>query len=66
MVGDGSYLMMNSEIATSVMLGRKLLIVVLDNRGFGCIQRLQLASGGARFNNLLDDCIGAHRAGRRR
>ena len=40
-VGDGSYLMMNSEIATSVMLGMKLIIVVLDNRGFGCINRLQ-------------------------
>ncbi len=56
MVGDGSYLMLNSEIATSVMLGLKLIIVVLDNRGFGCIQRLQLASGSARFNNMLDDC----------
>jgi 3D-(3,5/4)-trihydroxycyclohexane-1,2-dione acylhydrolase (decyclizing) len=57
MVGDGSYLMMNSEIATSVMLGRKLIIVVLDNRGYGCIQRLQTASGGAHFNNMLDDCV---------
>ena len=46
MVGDGSYLMMNSEIATSVMLGQKLTIVVLDNRGFGCIDRLQRATGG--------------------
>src|SRR6185312_13793406 len=36
MVGDGSYLMLNSEIATSVMLGLKLVIVVLDNGGFGC------------------------------
>jgi 3D-(3,5/4)-trihydroxycyclohexane-1,2-dione acylhydrolase (decyclizing) len=53
MVGDGSYLMMNSEIATSVMLGRKLVIVVLDNRGFGCINRLQRACGGESFNNLL-------------
>jgi 3D-(3,5/4)-trihydroxycyclohexane-1,2-dione acylhydrolase (decyclizing) len=53
MVGDGSYLMMNSEIATSVMLGRKLTIVVLDNRGFGCINRLQRATGGESFNNLL-------------
>jgi 3D-(3,5/4)-trihydroxycyclohexane-1,2-dione acylhydrolase (decyclizing) len=41
LVGDGSYLMMNSEIATSVALGRKLNIVVLDNGGFGCIDRLQ-------------------------
>ena len=55
MVGDGSYLMMNSEIATSVMLGLKLTIVVLDNRGFGCINRLQRATGGESFNNLLRD-----------
>lgn len=53
LVGDGSYLMMNSEIATSVMLGHKLTIVVLDNRGFGCIERLQRACGGESFNNLL-------------
>ena len=52
-VGDGSYLMMNSEIATSVMLGVKLIIVVNDNRGFGCINRLQHATGGEPFNNLL-------------
>ena len=57
MVGDGSYMMLNSEIATSVMLGKKLIIVVLDNRGYGCIQRLQLASGSPRFNNMLDDCV---------
>lgn len=53
MVGDGSYLMMNSEIATSVQMGLKLIIVVLDNRGFGCIDRLQRATGGESFNNLL-------------
>jgi 3D-(3,5/4)-trihydroxycyclohexane-1,2-dione acylhydrolase (decyclizing) len=55
MVGDGSYLMMNSEIATSVMLGLKLTIVLLDNRGFACINRLQRATGGESFNNLLRD-----------
>lgn len=55
MVGDGSYLMMNSEIATSVMLGLRLTIVILDNRGFGCINRLQRATGGESFNNLLKD-----------
>jgi len=54
MVGDGSYLMLNSEIATSVMLGRKLIVVVLDNGGFGCINRLQQACGGAPFNNLFE------------
>jgi 3D-(3,5/4)-trihydroxycyclohexane-1,2-dione acylhydrolase (decyclizing) len=57
MIGDGSYLMMNSEIATSVMLGRKLMLVILDNRGFGCINRLQHATGGAGFNNLLKDAV---------
>jgi 3D-(3,5/4)-trihydroxycyclohexane-1,2-dione acylhydrolase (decyclizing) len=57
MVGDGSYLMMNSEIATSVMLGRKLIVVVLDNHGYGCINRLQQACGGAPFNNLFDNCM---------
>jgi len=30
--------------------------VVLDNRGYGCINRLQNATGGASFNNLLEDC----------
>ena len=55
LVGDGSYLMMNSEIATSVAMGAKLTIVVLDNRGFGCINRLQRGTGGAPFNNLLED-----------
>ncbi|MGL6159515.1 3D-(3,5/4)-trihydroxycyclohexane-1,2-dione acylhydrolase (decyclizing) [Microbulbifer sp.] len=56
MVGDGSYLMLNSEIATSVMLGHKIIVVVLDNRGFGCIHRLQQFCGGPGFNNLLEDC----------
>ena len=55
MLGDGSYLMMNSEIATSVLLGLKLTIVVLDNRGFGCIDRLQRSVGVNGFNNLLAD-----------
>ena len=55
MVGDGSYLMMNSEIATSVALGHKLIVTVLDNGGFGCIQRLQIGTGGAPFNNLFED-----------
>jgi 3D-(3,5/4)-trihydroxycyclohexane-1,2-dione acylhydrolase (decyclizing) len=55
MVGDGSYMMLNSEIASSIMLGAKLTIVVLDNAGYGCINRLQMATGGANFNNLLKD-----------
>ena len=60
MVGDGSYMMMNSELQTSVMLGRKLIVTVLDNRGFGCINRLQRACGGESFNNLIENAD--HRA----
>ncbi|WMT91637.1 3D-(3,5/4)-trihydroxycyclohexane-1,2-dione acylhydrolase (decyclizing) [Pelagibacterium sp. H642] len=55
MVGDGSYMMLNSELSTAVMMGLKLTVVVLDNRGFGCINRLQMATGGANFNNLFED-----------
>jgi 3D-(3,5/4)-trihydroxycyclohexane-1,2-dione acylhydrolase (decyclizing) len=54
MVGDGSYLMLNSEIATSILLGLKLTIVLLDNHGFGCINRLQRATGSESFNNLFE------------
>ncbi|QMU58642.1 MAG: 3D-(3,5/4)-trihydroxycyclohexane-1,2-dione acylhydrolase (decyclizing) [Boseongicola sp.] len=54
MVGDGSYLMANSEMATAAMMGIKFTVVITDNRGFGCINRLQSATGGAEFNNLLD------------
>src|SRR6218665_1623792 len=39
-VGDGSYMMLNSELASSVLLGRKIIVVILDNRGYGCIERL--------------------------
>jgi 3D-(3,5/4)-trihydroxycyclohexane-1,2-dione acylhydrolase (decyclizing) len=48
-------LMANSELATAVMMGIALTVVITDNRGFGCINRLQHGTGGAGFNNLLDD-----------
>ncbi|KAJ57195.1 3D-(3,5/4)-trihydroxycyclohexane-1,2-dione hydrolase [Actibacterium mucosum KCTC 23349] len=54
MIGDGSYMMANSELATAVMMGIKFTMVITDNRGFGCINRLQMGTGGAEFNNLLD------------
>ena len=54
MLGDGSYMMANSELATAVMMGIGITVVLTDNRGFGCINRLQMATGGAEFNNLLD------------
>ncbi|MFN7166994.1 MAG: thiamine pyrophosphate-dependent enzyme, partial [Pannonibacter sp.] len=60
MVGDGSYMMMNSELASAVMLGQKITVVITDNRGYGCINRLQMGTGGAEFNNLLDHSIHAN------
>ena len=54
MLGDGSYMMANSELATACMMGIPFAVVLTDNRGFGCINRLQMGTGGAEFNNLLD------------
>ncbi len=56
MVGDGSYLMMNSDIYSSVLTGMKLIVVVCDNGGFAVIDRLQRAKGIPSFNNQLEDC----------
>ena len=58
MLGDGSYMMANSELATATMLGIRLTLVVTDNRGFGCINRLQMSTGSPEFNNLLKDAAG--------
>ncbi|MGZ2460674.1 3D-(3,5/4)-trihydroxycyclohexane-1,2-dione acylhydrolase (decyclizing) [Rhizobium sp. IY2] len=55
-VGDGSYMMANSEIATAVMRRVPFTIVLTDNRGYGCINRLQIECGGAEFNNMYKDC----------
>ena len=54
-VGDGSYLMMNSDLYSSVLSGHKLIVIVCDNGGFAVINRLQVNQGGAPFNNLLVD-----------
>ena len=53
MVGDGSYLMLHTEIVTSIQEGKKLVIVLLDNSGFGCIRGLQMANGTDSFGNEL-------------
>ena len=55
--GDGTYMMANSEMATAAMMGISFTVVVTDNRGFGCINRLQMGTGGAEFNNLLDHAV---------
>jgi 3D-(3,5/4)-trihydroxycyclohexane-1,2-dione acylhydrolase (decyclizing) len=54
-VGDGSYMMANSELATAVMRRIPFTVVLTDNRGYGCINRLQQECGGAEFNNLYKD-----------
>jgi 3D-(3,5/4)-trihydroxycyclohexane-1,2-dione acylhydrolase (decyclizing) len=52
-VGDGSYLMMNSDIYSTVLTGQKVIFMVCDNGGFAVINRLQVNTGGEEFNNLL-------------
>ena len=56
MVGDGTYLMMNSDIYSSVLTGHKMILVVCDNGGYAVINRLQTGKGAASFNNLIADC----------
>lgn len=53
MVGDGSYLMLHTEIVTSIQEGQKLIIVLVDNGGFRCIRDLQTSSGSPSFGNEL-------------
>ena len=54
-VGDGSYMMMNSDIYSSVLSGHKMIVIVCDNGGYAVINRLQVNQGGASFNNLIKD-----------
>jgi 3D-(3,5/4)-trihydroxycyclohexane-1,2-dione acylhydrolase (decyclizing) len=55
-VGDGSYLLMNSDIYSSVLTQKKLIVLVLDNGGFAVINKLQQNTGQPSFNNLFADC----------
>ncbi|MDE1947835.1 MAG: 3D-(3,5/4)-trihydroxycyclohexane-1,2-dione acylhydrolase (decyclizing) [Burkholderiales bacterium] len=56
MIGDGTYMMMNSDIYSTVLSGHKMIVVVCDNSGFAVINRLQNFKGVPGFNNLLKDC----------
>ena len=53
--GDGSYLLMNSDIYSSVLTQKKMIVLVLDNGGFAVINKLQNNTGNESFNNLLSD-----------
>ncbi|KRE94195.1 3D-(3,5/4)-trihydroxycyclohexane-1,2-dione acylhydrolase (decyclizing) [Nocardioides sp. Soil774] len=59
LVGDGSYLMLNSDIYASVLSGKKFVLVVCDNAGFAVIERLQRGKGGESYNNMLRDARGS-------
>lgn len=56
LVGDGSYMIQNSDIYSSVLTGHKMIVVVCDNGGFAVINKLQNNTGNVSFNNLLEDC----------
>lgn len=56
LVGDGSYMILNSDIYSSVLAGHKMIVIVCDNAGFAVINKLQNNTGNDSFNNLLADC----------
>lgn len=58
LVGDGSYMMMNSDIFSAALSGVDMTILVCDNEGFAVIERLQVNQGGASYNNMLRDSHG--------
>jgi 3D-(3,5/4)-trihydroxycyclohexane-1,2-dione acylhydrolase (decyclizing) len=60
MVGDGSYMLMNSDIYSTVLTGHKMIVVVCDNGGYAVINRLQNFKGTPSFNNLIRDCKVKH------
>ncbi|MDD9268911.1 3D-(3,5/4)-trihydroxycyclohexane-1,2-dione acylhydrolase (decyclizing) [Paenibacillus sp. GCM10023248] len=51
LVGDGSYLMMHSELVTSLQEGRKITVLLFNNHGFQCIHNLQRSQGSDGFGN---------------
>ncbi len=58
LLGDGSYLMLNSELYSAAFAGHPFVAVVCDNGGYAVIHRLQTGQGADGFNNLLDDARG--------
>jgi len=49
MVGDGSFVMLHSELLTSIQEGVKINVMLFDNNGFGCIDNLQRSQGIPKF-----------------
>ncbi len=62
-VGDGSYLMLHTEIVTALQEGLKITIVLVDNGGYQCIHGLQRSTGGRSFGNEFRTRTGGRLAG---
>ncbi|AXB44392.1 3D-(3,5/4)-trihydroxycyclohexane-1,2-dione acylhydrolase (decyclizing) [Amycolatopsis albispora] len=60
LLGDGSYLMLNSELFSAAFAGHPFVAVVCDNDGYAVIARLQEGQGGEPFNNQYADCRTSH------
>ncbi|MDT8915541.1 3D-(3,5/4)-trihydroxycyclohexane-1,2-dione acylhydrolase (decyclizing) [Amycolatopsis sp. PS_44_ISF1] len=60
LLGDGSYLMLNSDLFSAAFAGHPLVAVVCDNDGYAVIARLQQGQGGKPFNNFYADCRTSH------
>jgi 3D-(3,5/4)-trihydroxycyclohexane-1,2-dione acylhydrolase (decyclizing) len=58
LLGDGSYLMLNSDLFSAAFAGHPFVAVVCDNGGYAVIHRLQTNQGADGFNNLYEDCAG--------
>ena len=54
-VGDGSYLIQNSDIYSSVLTGKKMIVIICDNGGFAVINKLQNNTGNVSFGTLIKD-----------
>jgi len=59
LIGDGTFLMAPSELATAVQEGLKVTVVISDNHGFQVIRRLQMAAAGHHFGNEMRHRVGA-------
>jgi 3D-(3,5/4)-trihydroxycyclohexane-1,2-dione acylhydrolase (decyclizing) len=58
LLGDGSYLMLNSDLYSAAFAGHPFVLVVCDNGGYAVIHRLQTGQGAPGFNNLFVDARG--------
>lgn len=61
LLGDGSYMMLNSDIYSAVLHGTPLTLVVCDNGGYGVISRLQTNNGAESFRTMITENVNAPR-----